>query len=422
MSGPARGGRAGHPAEPSAPPLPPLSPLCIHGATVIGPAGPVERAVIRVENGELRSIDGEERHACPAGALRLDGIGLVLTPGFVDLQLNGASGIDVTAAPDRIWEAAASLPRLGITAFLPTIISAPAATIATAQRTLMAGPPPGFLGARPLGLHLEGPFLAPSRRGVHDERFLRPPDPGLAAGWSPERGVRMVTLAPELPGAIPLISALAERGVVVSAGHSAASLAEGMAGIEAGVRCATHVFNAMPALDRREPGLIAAVLLDERVTAGFIVDGIHVAPEVLALAGRVIGLERFLAVSDATAALGMAPGVYRLGDLELSSDGVTARLGDGRLAGSVLRLDQALRNVRAFLGWSIADAVATITSVPARLLGGADRCGVLVPGRPFDAVLLTPELEIVATFVAGRIAHAAEALASRLAAVEPGQP
>lgn len=412
MSGP---GRAGHPPQPSQPPEPPL---CIHGATVIGPAGPVERAVVRVEGGELRSIDGERRHECPARALRLDGSGLVLTPGFIDLQLNGAYGVDFTAAPDRIWEAAESLPRQGITAFLPTIISASPATIASAQRTLMAGPPPGFLGARPLGLHLEGPFLAPSRRGVHDERFLCPPDPALVPDWSPGTGVRMVTLAPELPGAIPLIGALAERGIVVSAGHSAASLAEGIAGIDAGIRCATHVFNAMPALDRREPGLVAAVLLDERVTAGFIVDGIHVAPEVLALAGRVVGPERFLAVSDAIAALGMPPGVYRLGDLEVSSDGAAARLGDGRLAGSVLHLDQALRNVRAFLGWSIADAVATVTSVPARLLGSADGSGALVPGGLFDAVLLTPEVEIVATFSAGRIAHATEALASRLVDVE----
>lgn len=400
------------------PPMPPGSPLCIHGATLIGPSGSAERPAVLVEAGRVRSIDAGEQHPCPAGARRLDASGLVLAPGFIDLQLNGAFGIDFTIAPDRLWEAAAQLPRHGVTAFLPTIVSSPLATIAAARQALLAGPPPGFAGARPIGLHLEGPFLAPGRRGVHDQAFLRLPELETVADWSPGTGIRMVTLAPELPGAIALVRTLAERGIVVSAGHSAATLAEGIAGVEAGIRYATHVFNAMPAIDHREPGLITAVLLDERVTAGFIADGAHVAPEVLALAARVVRPGRFSAVTDAIAALGMPPGVYPLGDLEVASDGVTARLGDGRLAGSVLRLDQAIRNVRTFLGWSVADTVATVTSVPARLLNVADRHGVLAPGAVFDAVLLTPELEILATFIAGRIVHATDALASRFADVD----
>lgn len=400
------------------PPMPPVSPLCIHGATLIGPSGSAERPAVLVEAGRVRSIDAGERLPCPAGARRLDATGLVLAPGFIDLQLNGAFGIDFTTAPHRLWEAAAQLPRHGVTAFLPTIVSSPLATIAAARRALLAGPPPGFVGARPIGLHLEGPFLAPGRRGVHDQAVLRLPELETVEDWSPGTGIRMVTLAPELPGAIALVRTLAERGIVVSAGHSAATLAEGIAGIDAGIRYATHVFNAMPAIDHREPGLITAVLLDERVTAGFIADGIHVAPEVLALAARVVRPGRFSAVTDAIAALGMPPGVYPLGDLEVTSDGVTARLGDGRLAGSVLRLDHAIRNVRTFLNWSVADGVASVTTVPARLLDVADRHGVLAPGAVFDGVLLTPELEIVATFIAGRIVHATDALASRFADVD----
>jgi N-acetylglucosamine-6-phosphate deacetylase len=403
------------------PPTPPGSPLYIHGATLVGPSGLGEHPAVLVHEGRIQSIDAGEQLPCPVGARKLDATGLVLAPGFIDLQLNGAFGIDFTITPDRLWEAAAELPRHGVTAFLPTIISSPLATISAARQALLAGPPPGFVGARPLGLHLEGPFLAPARRGVHDETFLRVPDLQTVADWSPGTGIRVVTLAPELPGAITLVRTLAERGIVVSAGHSAATLAEGIAGIDAGIRYATHVFNAMPATNHREPGLIAAVLLDERVTAGFIADGIHVAPEVLALASRVVRPGRFSAVTDAIAALGMPPGVYPLGDLEVTSDGVTARLGDGRLAGSVLRLDQAIRNVRTFLGWSVADTVATVTSVPARLLNVADRHGVLAAGAVFDAVLLTPELEVVATLVAGRIVHARDALPSRFANLDADQ-
>ena len=400
------------------PPTPPGSPLYINGATLIGPAGLVEHSAVLVDAGRIQAIDAGEQLPWPAGARRLDATGLVLAPGFIDLQLNGAFGIDFAIAPDRLWEAAAALPRHGVTAFLPTIVSSPSATIEGVRRALLAGPPPGFVGALPVGLHLEGPFLAPSRRGVHDQTFLRLPDLQSVADWSPGTGIRMVTLAPELPGAITLVRTLAERGIVVSAGHSAATLAEGITGIDAGIRYATHVFNAMPTIHQRAPGLITAVLLDERVTAGFIADGIHVAPEVLALAARVVGPGRFSAVTDAIAALGMLPGVYPLGDIEVTSDGVTARLGDGRLAGSVLRLDQAVRNVRTFLGWSVADTVATVTSVPARLLNVADRHGVLAPGAVFDAVLLTPELEIVTTFIAGRIVHAEDALASRFASAD----
>ena len=416
MTGSGRSGRSGSPPPGSPPPgsPPPGSPLCIHGATILGEADSADTRVVLVDAGRIQSIDSGERLPCPPGARRLDATGLVLAAGFIDLQVNGAFGVDFTISPERLWEVAAELPRHGVTAFLPTIISSSPVMLERARSALLAGPPPGFVGAWPVGLHLEGPFLSSARRGVHDSSFLRLPDLGTVADWSPATGIRMVTLAPELPGALAVVRALAERGVVVSAGHTAATLAEGLAGIDAGIRYATHVFNAMPPIDHREPGLVTAVLLDDRVTAGFVADGTHVAPEVLALAARAVGRGRFSTVSDGIAGLGMPPGGYPLGDLEVTSDGVAARRGDGRLAGSVVQLDQGIRNVRAFLGWSLADAVATVTSVPARLLGVTDRHGVLAPGADFDAVLLTPELEIVATFIAGRIVHATGALDGRM--------
>jgi N-acetylglucosamine-6-phosphate deacetylase len=259
-----------------------------------------------------------------------------------------------------------------------------------------------------VGLHVEGPFLNPNRRGAHDPAHLVPPDPARAAGWSAADGVRIVTLAPELTGALELTHDLVRRGIVVSAGHSAATLDDARCGFDAGIRYATHLFNAMPPLDHRAPGLAGAALLDARVTVGLIVDGHHVDPAVVDLAWRIAGPDRFSAVSDAIAALGMPPGRYRLGDADVSVDADrAARLADGRLAGGAIGLDAAVRNLRAFTRASEADVFRAVTTVPARLLGLSDR-GNLEPGARADLALLSPGLDIVATLVAGEVAYAVD--------------
>jgi N-acetylglucosamine-6-phosphate deacetylase len=325
----------------------------------------------------------------------------LLAPGFLDLQVNGGFGLDFTADPTTIWEVAAGLPRFGVTGFLPTIITSPPATVAQAQAVLEGGPPAGWIGARPLGLHLEGPFLNSAKKGAHNPVHLRRPSAAAVAGWSPESFVRLVTLAPELPEAIETIARLARQGVIVSAGHSTASFDEATGGIDAGIRYATHLFNAMPALHHREPGLAAAALADSRVTVGLIPDGLHVHPALVALVWRLLGRDRLNLVTDAMAAMGMAPGEYLLGDYRVSVDETSARLSDGTLAGCILSLDAILRAFRAYTGASWPDTVATVTSTPARLLGLADRLGHLKPGAPADLVLMTPEGEIVETIVAG---------------------
>jgi N-acetylglucosamine-6-phosphate deacetylase len=320
----------------------------------------------------------------------------------MDLQINGAFGDDFTANPAAIWQVAECLPRFGVTSFLPTIITSPLETVAAAQTSLLGGPPPNFRGATPLGLHLEGPFLNPAKRGAHNPAHLRLPDTKLAADWSPERGVRLVTLAPELPGALEVIRILRERGVVVGAGHSMADYEQARAGLQAGVAYATHLFNAMPPLDHRAPGLAGALLTDPRVTAGIIADGLHLHPAMVKLIWQAKGAERVNVVTDAMAALGMPPGNYQLGDFEVTVDETSARLNDGRLAGSILSLDQALRNLIAFTGCSLSEALSTVTTVPALALGLADR-GRIAPGFAADMVLLTPDLRVTATMVGGRM-------------------
>ncbi|MEX2548371.1 MAG: amidohydrolase family protein, partial [Chloroflexota bacterium] len=223
--------------------------------------------------------------------------------------------------------------------------------------------------------------------------------------WSKEAGVRMVTLAPELDGALDLIRDLVARGVVVSAGHSSATRDQAVAGFDAGITYATHLFNAMAPLGHREPGLAGAALADARVTVGIIPDGIHMHPDIVRIVNRATGEDRLSLVTDATAGMGMAPGRYLLGERDVVLDGTSVRLaGDGRLAGSALTADEALRRFVEMTGATVASAVATMTTTPARLLGLADR-GFVGPGAPADLALFTPGLDLVATFVGGQPVH-----------------
>jgi N-acetylglucosamine-6-phosphate deacetylase len=342
------------------------------------------------------ATNGDVELGAGAPQRRFDASGLTLAPGFIELQINGGCGHDLTAEPQAIWTVGEALPQHGVTSFLPTIVSSPHAVVEEAQSVLAAGPPPDYRGARPLGLHLEGPFI--SRPGAHRAEHLRPPT--LHSGWSPRNGVRMVTVAPELEGALDLIGELSTAGVVVAAGHSDATFEQGRAAIDAGVRYATHLFNAMPPLDRRAAGLATALLLDARVTVGLIADGVHLDPAIVDLAWRVAGAERVSLVTDAGAAFGAGPGHYRLGDAEVIVDEAAARLADGTLAGSTLTLPRAVANLIEFTGCDLAEALATVTATPARLLGLDD--------RPGDVVLLDERLAVVATFVDGKPVHVSE--------------
>ena len=354
-------------------------------------------------DGDVGEVDGALLATMPAGAAQVDGSGLLAAPGFVDLQCNGGCGIDLASEPERLWELGAELPRWGVTAWLPTIVTSPPEVVERALATLDAGPPPGWVGAVPLGLHLEGPFLAPSKKGAHVAGLLRTPSREAIEGWTREAGVALVTLAPELDGASEVIRALVERGVVVSIGHSAADHGQARQAVDAGARWVTHLFNAMAPLHHRQPGLVGVALTDERLHVGLIADGIHVHPDVVAIAQRALG-ERLTLVTDAVAALGMGPGEHQLGRarVTVTDDGV--RLADGTLAGSDLSMDAAVRNLVSFTGCGPEVALAAASGTPARILGD-ERRGALEPGRRADVVLLTQSLEVAATIVAGEVVH-----------------
>jgi len=289
--------------------------------------------------------------------------------GLIDLQVNGAGGFDLTTEPERLWDVGEALTAFGVVAFVPTLVSPSWPIVERARTALDAGAPAGYRGATPLGWHVEGPFLAPARAGAHDPAALRLPDRGAVADWSPAAGIRVVTLAPELPGALVVAADLASRGVVVSAGHSAATFDQARAGFDAGITAVTHLFNAMAPLDHREPGLAGAALADPRVTIGLIPDGLHVHPAVVALVWRLAGPDRLAIVSDATAALGQPPGAHRLAGRDVEFVEGAVRLPGGVLAGSALGLDAGVRNLATFAGIDPALACRAATAVPARLLG-----------------------------------------------------
>jgi len=382
--------------------------LHISNATVYTPDTVIERGAVLVERGLIIAAGPSGDVPCRAGADELDAAGLILAPGFIDLQVNGAFGDDFTDDPAVIWRVAGKLPRYGVTSFLPTIITSPLEKVAAGRKIVTAGRPAGFRGARPLGLHVEGPFLNPQKKGAHNPGYLRLPDAAAVADWSPETGVRLVTLAPELPGALDAIAALSSRGVLVSEGHTMATYEQAEAGFDAGARYGTHLFNAMPGLGHRHPGLPGALLTDDRTIVGFIADLVHTHPSVLTLVWRALGAARLNLVTDAMAALGMPAGTHLLGDFAVTVDATSARLADGTLAGSILSLDQALRNLIDVTGCSLAEALPTVTTTPAKALRLDGERGRIEPGCVADMVLLSRDLRVRATICEGEVVYRAD--------------
>ncbi len=361
-------------------------------------------SLVIIVEGKITHL-GPTEGPVPTGAQIIDGNGRLLVPGFIDLQINGAFGGDFTTQPESIWQAAKELTRYGVTSFLPTIVTSPLAAVDAARDIITFGQPQDFEGAAPLGLHLEGPFLNPLKKGAHPKEFIRNPLLEDVVDWSPATGVRMVTLAPELPGASWICSVLAERGILVAAGHSMASYQEAKAAINAGVRYGTHIFNAMPPFHQREPGLVGAILADERVTAGLIADGLHVHPGIIKAIWQITLDGRLNLVTDAIAALGMPDGEYRLGKLTVNVDGGSCRLPDGTLAGSTLSLDRGLKNLMKYTGCSLPEALRTVTATPAALLGLGRQKGQIDIGYDADLVLLDSDYTVDKTIVAGKVLY-----------------
>jgi N-acetylglucosamine-6-phosphate deacetylase len=329
--------------------------------------------------------------------------GPFIAPGFVDVHVHGWGGHDAMGDPAALDGMARALARRGVTSFLPTAVTAPLEElVAFADRVRAWLPTAPADGAEPLGFNLEGPFLAPSRRGAHDQAHLRVP--ASAPPDTLERlvdGLRLVTVAPELDGATDLIRWLAARGVVASIGHSAATLEEAHAGYTAGGRSTTHLFNAMTGLDHRAPGLALAALLDDTAYVELIADGIHVHRAMWRLIERMKPTDRLLLVSDAIALAGTGDGRGRIGSLEVEVVGDRVTLaGTSTLAGSVIALDTAVRNMVA-AGVPLPAAVAAASRNPLALIGITDR-GRIAVGQRADLVELDADLTVLRVMRGGR--------------------
>jgi N-acetylglucosamine-6-phosphate deacetylase len=380
------------------------------------PQEEIENPLLFIEDGLISAVSSRAQKEIPQHAtvldLAKDFAGAILAPGFVDIHMHGGAGLDVMrASPSELPHLNKFLTTHGVTGYFPTTVAAPLDQTCAALERLADAIETAAVSnattvqARPLGIHLEGPFLSHKRRGVHPPEYLVEPTLAIFDRlWQAARGqVRMMTIAPELPGALEVIAEAARRKVCVSIGHSDAELDAARAGVRAGARHATHTFNAMRPLDHRDPGILAEVLTDRQLTADIIADGIHVAPEVVQLFLQAKGVERAVLITDATAAAGMPDGTYQLGPIRVEvKDGRCTM--DGKLAGSVLTMDRAVRNTTQFAGWSLQHAVRAATLNPARAVGLTQSHGVLAPGAEANLVVLDPSGEVRQTFVRGRAA------------------
>lgn len=362
----------------------------------------ISDAVILVEDGIIAAVGGREEVTIPAKTTRHDARALTVAPGFVDVHIHGAGGHDVMEGTAEALDAVTrTVARHGTTSLVATTVTASAGETCQAAAGIAhwMKSQGAYEGSAPraevLGIHFEGPFINAARRGVHPPEWIVPPSTDLLRSFAAAAGGagRILTLAPELPGALDLIVAAREAGLVVSMGHTDASYAEAMSAIQRGARHAAHVFNAMRPFEHRETGVIGAVLTSPAVTAELIADGVHVDAVAMSLLLSAKGPRGVVLVSDGTSATGMPDGTYRLGTFDVTVFGGVCRSAEGKLAGSTLTLDRALRNIVA-LNVKLADALAMLTANPARLLGLEKRKGALIPGADADLVLLDAELQV----------------------------
>jgi N-acetylglucosamine-6-phosphate deacetylase len=372
-------------------------PFAIRGRLTIGDV--LEPGAIVVADGRVAEVLRAPRD----GALPRTIIDApIVAPGLIDLQVNGGFGLEIGMDPRALSVLGQRLPEAGVTSYLPTLISSPAATYRGAFADLAALR--DARGARALGLHLEGPFLSPPWKGAHPLSAIEEASNVLFEELLEFPELRLMTLAPELPGALTRIRRLRGRGVQVSLGHTSATFEEFLAGVDAGAEMATHLYNAMSPFGHRAPGAIGAALTDERVTVGLIADGVHSHPASLRLAFRAKGIDRVALVTDMMAGAGMPPGRYQLGGQSVVVDDSASHLDDGTLAGAILTLDQAVRNAVRLAGAAPAQALRMATEVPARLLGLTEG-GRIVAGTIADLALFDEDLHVVATFIGGEMTY-----------------
>lgn len=358
-----------------------------------------------MEDGHIVSATSRAATRMPENARYLDLADSIIAPGLIDIHVHGGAGHDVMQPnTDALGRMERHFAKHGVTSYCPTTVTAPLdATFEALDRLALAQKISRPGGAKPVGLHLEGPFISHAKRGVHPPDLLVEPSVELFEKMykAAQGKVSVMTVAPELPGAIEMIRAAASHGVCISLGHSNATLAETQAGVDAGARHATHTFNAMRTLDHREPGILGEVLADDRLTADIIADGVHVHPEIMTLFLKSKGPAGAVLITDAISATGMGDGRFRLGNFEVEVNGDRCEY-EGRLAGSVLTLDRAVRNITQFAGWTLQQAIRLATLNPARVLGRND-IGIIAAGAQADFVVLSREGAVQRTIIGGVI-------------------
>jgi N-acetylglucosamine-6-phosphate deacetylase len=385
--------------------------IALTASTLLTPLERIEQPLLLLEDGHIAEVSSRHARDIPPGLRHLDFADALIAPGLIDIHNHGGGGHDVMQADAEGLPVIESLLlKHGVTAYLPTTVTAPLpktlealARLADAIETALAAH--GRTGrAVPLGIHVEGPFLSYARRGVHPPADLLPPRvETFDKLWQAARGhIRLMTIAPELEGAIEVIKEAVRRGVTVSIGHSDADLQTARSAVDAGARHATHTFNAMRPFSHRDPGIIGEVLTDARISADIIADGVHTEPSVIKLFFQAMGAERAVLITDSTAATGMPAGHYRMGAFEFDViDGKC--MANGVLAGSVLTLDRAVRNVVQFAGWDLQQALRPATMNAARAVG-LDNRGVIRAGAIADLVVLSGAGEVRTTILGGAVA------------------
>lgn len=376
----------------------------IKAREIYTPLERIQDGVVLVSKGKVQAITSR----IPEGAEVRDFPRARLVPGFLNWHVHGAGGHDCMEGTREALEAISRLlAQHGTTGFLFTTLTAPAEELTRVCRSIHRESRKPLAGAQALGIHMEGPFLSVQKRGCHPAEHVVVPSEKMLQEWSDasEGFVKLMTFAPEIPGAMDLMRAMQRRGISPALGHSMATYEEARVAIHEGARYAVHAFNAMRPFDHREPGIPGAVLIDDRVVAEIIVDGVHIHPAAIRIFARCKGAAGVHLATDGLSPTGMAEGQYYVGKKKISVTGGVCRDEEGVLAGSILTQERALRNFLQWTGSSMEEALRGLTLNPARALGLDPHKGRIAPGSDADLVALDDDFRVLATWVAGDLVY-----------------
>lgn len=380
--------------------------LIIKNGTVVFPSRTdVKEATIVISEGKIHQvIETPTEHAeiDEEDTEVINASGYYVSPGFIDLQVNGGAGADFLEADKQHLEEFSNLwASTGCTSFLATVITEDIDRMRSAMNAIVETEMTNFAG-----IHIEGPFISIEKKGTHDQNFIQEPEESLfdklIEGFSSD--IKLFTLAPELPNSYKLISKLEDLNIIPSLGHSSATFEEAGEGIEAGVKSFTHLYNGMTGLHHREPGCVGRALVSDAYT-GLIVDGLHVHPAAIQIASRLKEPEKLYLVTDAISAAGLSEGTYNLGGQKIIVEGGIARLENGTISGSTLTMNEAVKNYMKFAGVDIPQAIQAATLTPAQLIGLDDKKGSIEKAKDADLVVFDDEVEVQKTIIQGDVVY-----------------